>query len=182
MPEPFTWRDCAGWFDFQDIYDEAAQLPHHGPLVEVGVYHGRSFCYLMAESLMRGHSVVAVDSFEHEVPSKTAWYGHDTRARFLSNTERCGFAGKFRLIEADSAEAAAQFEPRSCGMVFIDADHAEVAVARDIAAWRDRVARGGIFAGHDIDHTEVRAAVVAALGREGKGWEQRGRCWVAKEV
>lgn len=68
------------------------------------------------------------------------------------------------FIKGYSDEAASRFEDNSVDLVFIDADHSEAWVRRDIAAWLPKVKPGGVISGHDYDsknHPGVKIAVDA---------------------
>jgi predicted O-methyltransferase YrrM len=54
-----------------------------------------------------------------------------------------------RFVRGYSDEVARRFENESFDLVFIDADHTEEWVSRDLAAWMPKVKRGGVIAGHD---------------------------------
>jgi hypothetical protein len=43
--------------------------------------------------------------------------------------------------------------------VFIDGDHREAAVRRDIAMWMPRLTPGGLLCGHDLDWKWVETAL-----------------------
>ncbi len=61
-----------------------------------------------------------------------------------------------------SDEAAKDFADESFDLVFIDADHSEEWVLRDLAAWLPKVRAGGVIAGHDYGaphHPGVKRAV-----------------------
>jgi len=67
-----------------------------------------------------------------------------------------------RFVHGDSAGSAAGFADGSVDLVFVDADHAEAAVARDLAAWAPKLRPGGILCGHDYGarrHPGVARAV-----------------------
>lgn len=69
------------------------------------------------------------------------------------------FGDRARIIKAWTHAAAAQVEDASLDFVFIDADHGEAAVRRDIAAWLPKLKPTGWLIGHDINWPGVRAAV-----------------------
>jgi SAM-dependent methyltransferase len=81
---------------------------------------------------------------------------------------------RVHLIQGQSHLSADKFSDASLDFVYIDANHAAVAVARDLEAWYPKVKPGGVFGGHDymtkIDegwYCQVPAAVdpfVAAHG------------------
>ncbi len=54
---------------------------------------------------------------------------------------------------------ASQVEDHSLDFAFIDADHIEPAVRKDIEAWRPKVKEGGMLLGHDVHLPSVRKAV-----------------------
>jgi predicted O-methyltransferase YrrM len=89
-----------------------------------------------------------------------------------------GLNGELTVHPADSALAAARFDDASLDAVFIDADHSEEAVTRDIAAWLPKVKRGGVIAGHDVDQFGVAKAVSKILPTA----TVVGRCWVQEVV
>ena len=64
---------------------------------------------------------------------------------FVANEKR------IRFVQGYSDEVARQFADESFELVFIDADHTEEWVSRDLVAWAPKVKRGGILAGHDYD-------------------------------
>lgn len=58
-----------------------------------------------------------------------------------------------------TSEEALKYVRHNLQFIYIDADHSEVAVRKDIEIWWPKVSVGGIFAGHDFDLPGVQAAV-----------------------
>ena len=185
--------DIFGWFDWQPLYDRAvASAPPGSALVEVGVFLGKSLAYLAerARAANKGLRVYGVDTWRgSEEFDGTVWIndrpinelpaGEVLSICYRNLVER-GLDDIATLIVSDSARAARIFADESVHMVFLDAAHDEESVSRDIAAWRRKVARGGVLAGHDYPPESgfpgVKAAVDAAfpLGRVvgiGSWWE-----------
>jgi hypothetical protein len=147
-----------GFFDYADVYRKIVdEAPEGATIVELGVYCGRSLCYLGEYATLTGKKldIVGVDLFdlcEHSLS--------DLHPPFLTHEEH--LAGvqaaceKFspwnvpRLIKSDTAEAASLFEDGSVFAVWVDAGHDEASVISDLTAWLPKVAPGGIFAGHDL--------------------------------
>lgn len=165
-----TWSDIPGWFDFADAYDKAIDEAKDGAVfAEIGCWLGRSTAYL-ADAIKRSGkdiTLYAVDSFvgvPEGDPESEPYRGRNICKEFIQNMRDCGADDVVRLIQSDSAEAAACFVPDSLDFVFIDADHSYQGVSRDIAAWRPKVKAGGIVAGHDRIQDGVKRAVAEAFG------------------
>jgi hypothetical protein len=69
------------------------------------------------------------------------------------------FEGRVQLIQDWSWKAADQVEDESLDFFFLDADHMEDSVRKDLAAWMPKVKKGGWLMGHDISWPGVKAAV-----------------------
>lgn len=188
LARPCTWRDIPGWFDFPEVYDfAAAEVPEGGSVVEVGTWFGQSTAYLFGALRRTGKSITlrAYDSFagsvsEPEHQAVVARHGGSILAAARAFMARaCGPDGPTVLCQADSAEAASLHEDGSVDFCFIDADHTEAAVRRDILAWLPKLRPGGILAGHDIDCPSVHAAVTATVGAI-YDVRQSGRCWIVR--
>jgi predicted O-methyltransferase YrrM len=139
------------------------------------------------EDLRRGVEVGIAEGLHcawilEEVPHVTRLYGVDPHKEWI-NHEYCGdpnnkpqkvqdiradkCAGmtneRFTYIRAESPGAADFFEDGALDFVFIDAQHHYQGVKADIEAWTPKVRKGGIIAGHDIDHEGVKRAVEEAF-------------------
>jgi hypothetical protein len=166
----------AGWSDgILDFYSKTVPaLPDHRPIVEVGVWLGRSLVYLGALLKYHHRRTVAygVDTFDGgpaatpEMRVVVARYGGSLYSEALAGLALLKLDDVVRLIVAESTEAAKQFEDAALGMVFIDSSHTYEGTAAEIRAWRPKLAPGGILAGHDIDYPAVRRAVDEQL----PGW------------
>lgn len=79
--------------------------------------------------------------------------GRKVQQTALQYGKRC------QILNGDSVSCAAEVENASLDFVFIDADHTEAGVRRDIAAWRQKVRAGGMLLGHDVYWPTVRRAI-----------------------
>ena len=144
-------------FSFPRFYSDMVK-ELDGIFVEIGVFEGKSFSYLVVEAINSKNKIecVAVDAFPWE----------DLYPRFEKNMEP--LKGKFRVIKANSHEAAANFEDGSVSMAFIDANHTKPFVEADIAAWLPKIKKGGVLAGHDYNdqHPGLCEAVDEAFGNK----------------
>ena len=79
------------------------------------------------------------------------------------------FKGESRLqiLKGLSWDMAEFVENGSLDFVFIDADHSEESVKKDIRAWFWKVRKGGLICGHDINLPGVFKAVEELL----PGWK-----------
>ena len=170
-----------GWFNFWFFYqDVAAALKDGDTVAEVGVWFGRSLIYLAQECRRRGKKVnfIAVDNFKGEAnqvahAAEVEKWGGSIRPAFEANLKRCGVADCVRIIEADSADAADKVTDGSLAMCFIDAAHDRDSACRDITAWKPKVCKGGLLAGHDITCGGVEAAVKELV----PDWKSAGDVW-----
>lgn len=137
-----THRDQLGAY-----LNEAGLL---GAGAEVGSEAGAFAATVLAT--WRGRALALVDP----------WAAQDRAVYADSTNDPARLAGAFtavvRLARADdrvrlcrgySPAAAAGFEDGSLDFVYVDGNHAYLAVAADLAAWYPKLKPGGLFAGHD---------------------------------
>jgi predicted O-methyltransferase YrrM len=163
-----TWRDVPGWFDFDDIYDEAiAAAPEDwrggapSRFVEIGVAYGKSTIYL-AQAIRASGKPIHLDVIDLWAPDwnrEAAGVIGDlvrafgsARAAFEWYAEECGVRGLISAVQSDQLEPAtlARYAPASLDLVFLDTCHTRKGTAAAILAWLPKVRPGGIFAGHDF--------------------------------
>ena len=134
----------------QELLDYLHANDIGGAAVEVGSYAGESTEFFARHF----RSLAAVDPW-----------------MFLGNVERA-FDARMQLfphvrkLKMKSVDALAHFPDGSLDFVYIDADHHYAFVSADIRAWKSKLRRGGILAGHDYSAKEpgVRRAVDEILG------------------
>jgi predicted O-methyltransferase YrrM len=192
-----TWKDVPGWFDFQDIYDEAvARAPAAGAhFVELGVLFGRSSIYMATQILSSGKSITfdAVDNWPspfHLGPKEWMPEAYNQPRRLMQSlvdshggvrqafrwfAEQCNVNGSIHVVDSDLRVAAQlhRYQPASLDFVFLDADHSEEGTRAAINAWLPKVKPGGVFAGHDF--VEAWPGVVAAVKALLPGAVARGK-------
>ncbi len=136
-----------GFSHFTPFYDHViATAPARAAFVEVGVWEGSSLLYL--KSHRPDMFVVGVDwgLGQNELGSEM------TANTLLRNMKATGWVQEIPILLWDSAKAAQFIPDRSMWGVFIDADHTEAGVERDIRAWYPKVAPGGWLAGDDYNN------------------------------
>lgn len=143
---------------YKDFYTEMVnKYPSGSLMVEVGVYHGRSFSYLIVEMINAGKKFdcVAVDA--------CPWEGEPCIG---FHKAMAPLEGHFRVMfeKVDSFVAAKNFEDGSIDMCYIDANHEYDFIVRDIRAYLPKMKKGGTLAGHDISYHGVDQAVKEIFG------------------
>ena len=142
----------------------AAQAREHSVIVEIGSYLGRSTRAMLDHT---NGIIYAIDD----------WKG--PRDIYLSKEERDTLFSKFCANLKDSLNwdnlitlhLDFAMIPNwilfgtndQVDMVFIDGDHNYEYVKRDILFWKNKLSKGGLICGHDINFPEVRLAVTELL-------------------
>lgn len=185
-------EELPGWFDYEDVYREAVEAaPNFATFVEVGVGFGRSITCL-ADLAIKAHKKLRIfgvdpwyDDWDTDHPTWGANFA--TMGRELGGPFNAAMALMHQhapreleyvnLVRARSVQAARMFDDGSVFFVFVDGSHHYDDVRADLAAWQPKVAKGGIFAGHDFTDSfpDVQRAVHERFMIEGV--EQRGACW-----
>lgn len=132
-------------------------------VAELGVWKGRTFLHLLCHC--PNTTVYGIDTWT-PYPERAGVPGGETYADWdMPGLERHvrlaakPFGARARIIKRDTAAVARTTRPGSLDLVFIDADHSEGGVARDINAWAPKVRAGGFICGHDIDWPTVKTVV-----------------------
>ncbi|MEM6393312.1 MAG: glycosyltransferase [Planctomycetota bacterium] len=169
IPE-LAQRHEANWSKGYRVFPEIINKLGLQTGVEVGVAfggHARAILELTEVSELTG-----VDAYTHrdgyDDPMNLPQPAFDELHQFT--TERLKpYSDRFTLLRQDSVQAARSFE-QPLDFVYLDADHSEDGLRRDLAAWYAKIRIGGIIAGHDYGHRDfpgVQRAVDHFLGRFG---------------
>jgi hypothetical protein len=173
-----------GWFDWHDLYRRMVRVaPDNAQFVEVGVWMGKSFCFLLNEARNTNKNIMfhAVDTFtggETEQDEVIRRLGGSDKllSQFVTNVRKQRYRN-VKIHQKPSVEAATSFADESLYFVFIDAAHDYKSVKDDIEAWTKKVIPGGIIAGHDYNsHVGVKKAVKESF----KDFTVEGNCWVKR--
>jgi cephalosporin hydroxylase len=180
-----TGNSIQGWFDYAPIYDRmVAECRDGGTIIELGVWKGRSLCYLARKAAASGKNinVIGIDSFAHSDWDGYAQIQRLDRAKGETRTveEQCranlaATGCPAQIIKSDAIEAAGMFADGSVDFVFVDDTHNSEHVAKELAAWIPKMRRPTWIAGHDYPG-DIAAAVNAALPNA----RADGNCFVAE--
>jgi hypothetical protein len=139
-----------GWMDPPDLeflYNIATKTISSDKIVEVGPWLGRSTTALVLGAKTK--DITVVDKWEgtlgEEVDFPTT--GSPIRERFLDAMKKIGFVPA--MIYDESWKGAERFQDNSITLLFIDANHTEEFVHRDMVNWIPKVKPGGVICGHD---------------------------------
>lgn len=160
------YQSVAGWFDSAGFYREmVARCPDGGTMVEVGCWQGRSLCCLLVEAKNSGKrlNIIGVDHWQGSVNEPKLLEEAaklDLSAACMANCQRSGYP--FRLITGASVAVAESIG--TVDFVFLDASHDGDSVRADIRAWRPKIRKGGILAGHDAHMRGVADACLELIG------------------
>lgn len=158
------WQKAEGFFNFEHFYATVADNMEDGAIaVEVGVFKGKSILYLAERLLGRGirADLYAVDTFEGDEV-----LAYEQKGKILLDYLQNVYPMREHIttIIQPSVQAAKSFADASLDFVFIDAAHDYANVCADIKAWRPKVRKGGMLAGHDYHHPPVYEAVRDTIG------------------
>jgi hypothetical protein len=193
MTMKLRWDQIPGWFNFEDIYQEAVdRAPQEGShFVEIGVLFGRS-TFFMADAIARsGKSIAfdAVDNFDYGPDSLSAVlkkYAEKCSENDLSllpslslavntrpileivrkHADLSGLGHLVNLVRSRGQDLAKSYPDEGLDFVFIDSAHTYEDTRSMLEAYLPKLRRGGVLAGHD-HHTQypgVIQAVREALG------------------
>ena len=99
------------------------------------------------------------------------------------NVAAC-YPGRVTIHHSTAAQVAGKIQDGSLGLVLIDGNHYEEAVAEDIRLWWPKMRHGGLFTGHDYHNKKtpgVAKAVDAWIAESGYTLEvYPGRLWVVE--
>ena len=169
------YKSIQGWFDFQDIYQQAVEEAVDGAhFVEVGTFKGRSAAF-MAALIRDSGKRIQFDCVDTWKDVKGTPRGELFQV-FRQDMERLQLTNYVNAVVAPSLAAVNAHLDRSLDLVFIDGDHSYGAVKADIEAWWPKVKFGGVLAGHDYrgKFAGVCKAVNEVLG---KAVQRRKNSW-----
>jgi predicted O-methyltransferase YrrM len=172
------------WFDYADFYDEMAARPGFKVYVELGCWKGHSVCHLAKQLKDReGATVWAVDYWDDGPDTAaTAYLPEDSPSLYAiynRNLEIAGVRHMVRDIKGCTWDSARLFEDESVDFIYVDADHSEASVLRDIELWWPKLKPTGIMAGHDYNRASVEIAVRKIFNSD--EYETRGSVWIVNK-
>jgi hypothetical protein len=131
---------------------------------EIGVLRGKTLFSVL--DVCPGLSMIGVDQWKviplREDENAETYVDFDMRALERDVTLRAkGYGDRCTILKGDSVAMSKAVEKGSLDFVFLDGDHTEHGLKRDIAAWASKVRSGGMILGHDISWATVNRVVSA---------------------
>jgi predicted O-methyltransferase YrrM len=156
------YEKIKGWFDFDDVYNDAIKKFQEGIFVEVGCWLGKSTC-CMAE-------LIAKTDYDIKFYAVDTWRGSNEEAhiqfinsiggpdelynQFINNMKAANVLQYITPIRLTSTDASKMFDDKSIEFVFLDASHFYEDILNDIECWLPKIKPGGIIAGHDYTESD----------------------------
>ncbi|HVT80357.1 MAG TPA: class I SAM-dependent methyltransferase [Phycisphaerae bacterium] len=125
-----------------------ARLLKPRTFVELGVYHGDSYCAFCQafQQLALGTQCTGVDTWTGD--SQQGFYGHEVLARLRAyHDPRYGAFSRLRQSTFDAA--AAGFAEQSIDLLHIDGFHSYDAVRHDFDTWQPKLSNRAVVLFHD---------------------------------
>jgi predicted O-methyltransferase YrrM len=142
-----NWRHLDGLFDFERFYTWLAEvIPQGGKFIEIGVYRGRSVCFLAARR--PDIEFTLIDPFVDDNPF-AAVFNHEQMTGDESIRRIKTLIPNSIILRSTSEAAAFALPDEAYDAVFIDGDHGHESVMKDLVLYTSKIKRGGIVSGHD---------------------------------
>jgi hypothetical protein len=137
--------------DFHKLLDE---LRLFGLGVEVGVWKGNFSRHLLQTTKLK--KLYSVDAWDLAIGKfRSKWDQDQVEAGYkLACDVLEPFGGRSEILRMTSDEAAKRFNKHAFDFIYIDASHDYESVTKDMETWWDKLAFGGVFAGHDYAKRE----------------------------
>jgi hypothetical protein len=124
---------------------------------EIGVCHGENFCHMLEEcnniiKLIGIDPYIAYNDFAGSVESDMTNNFKETTFKNIEIID-AGDRAEIRIMTSD--DAVSTIEDNFLDFIFIDGNHSQDYIHRDLRNYYGKVKTGGIFAGHDYSMSSV---------------------------
>jgi predicted O-methyltransferase YrrM len=143
----------------EGLYSWANKFGVNGHAVEIGTFSGEN-AVIMAKYFNR---VVTIDPWLNGYDKDDHASSADMAEVEKKYFERTAWFPNISHLKLTSLEGAKEFKDESLDFVYLDGDHQTDAVVADIDAWKPKIRKGGILAGHDINIKNVYDAMQKRL-------------------
>lgn len=159
------------------LYELAKAVPGDEAIVEIGVYKGRTVCYLgLGARHGEQPQVVGIDPWD--LQDQRTQSREQQRLRFAAagtrrvaerTVQQQGMRSHVTLIQGFSTQVAESWDGPKVGLLYVDGDHEAESVLADVRAWLPHLAEGPVIAFDDygVTHNPGVAEAVNQLVEEG---------------
>ena len=137
-------------------------LPSNAVIVEIGTYRAKSAAEILLACQGSCRRVYTIDPFvdyRHHSGVAASQHFHVDFEKLYEETRRFLEDLPITLLRCTSEQAAHGWRNGLIDLVWIDGNHTEDAVYKDLVSWFPLVRRGGILSGHDWALPSVQAGV-----------------------
>jgi len=174
------------------LYQAAARIGPEGLCVELGTWCG----WTAAVMASAGPTVLCVDTFRAsdayvENDRQRMGFGTGRRGtldRYAYHIGRLGLGRRIVAIQGLSDEIAAAMASDTADLIFVDADHDQAAVEKDLKAWARVLKPGGVLCGDNFGIDGVSGAVNLLIretwnwpGVEAAGGGDGDQLWIVRK-
>lgn len=153
-----------------------ASTPEHGRFLEVGVFEGRSTCWLLENGLNKDGTIVCIDAFAFEPSQYNNLSGQEAMTHFVANyKEVCLKTQTVKLMRNWSYYALSDLIINSApfDFIYIDGSHDPRDTLKDACMAWGLLKRGGVmlFDDYQYPHEDTKSGIDAFLSVFGKDCE-----------
>jgi len=143
--------------EVHDLYQWAKEKIDMNLTVEIGTFAGEN-AVIMSEYFKK---VYTIDPWQNGYDQNDLASSIDFNEVEKAFKNRTININNIIHIKKTGEEALNDFENESLDFVYIDGNHQEAAVIKDINSWRLKVKKNGIIAGHDLSWSSVQNAIAS---------------------
>lgn len=143
--------------EVHDLYQWAKEKIDMNLTVEIGTFAGEN-AVIMSEYFKK---VYTIDPWQNGYDQNDLASSIDFNEVEKTFKNRTININNIIHIKKTGEEALNDFENESLDFVYIDGNHQEAAVIKDINSWRLKVKKNGIIAGHDLSWSSVQNAIAS---------------------
>ena len=150
--------------DAEMLYALKVTQDKKGDVVEIGSWHGKSTSYLARAVADSGNGhMYAIDHFMGNIGKESIYFnnGNDIEDCFRKNMKNLNLTEAVSLFACSSDRAREKLSNLDIRILFIDGDHSEKGVKKDINLFCPLVRDGGIVIFDDFNNTSPGVILAA---------------------
>lgn len=139
----------------EELFSLAYMQALDGDVVEVGSFQGKSTFFLASAVKYSGNGkMIAIDHFQGNLGKEKFYkvnndFGFNLEKGFINNMKKTNLDSIVTLINKSNEQAIKHIEDKSIRFLFIDSDHTEQGVSKDLKLFRNKLKKKAIIAFDD---------------------------------